>query len=124
MPAVSRLSAALLAASLLCPIAIAQTPATPPAQAAPPQAAQPVAYKQTQPEHGYKAPRTSFGQPSFEGVWITNFVLPLESTPQTPMLTVPENIAKQIAAGYAKGVGDALDKQLDPEVPELMRNVE
>jgi hypothetical protein len=40
------------------------------------------------------------------------------------MLVVPEAAAKQIALGYAKGVGDALDKQLDPEVPETMRNVE
>ena len=81
MPAVSRLAPALLAASLLCPIAIAQTPAAPPAQAAPPQAAQPAAaHKPTMPEPGYKAPRTTFGQPSLEGVWISNFVLPLEAT--------------------------------------------
>ena len=120
MPAkhASRLVAALLAASLLSPMAIAQTPAPTPTAA-------PVApHKPTLPEPGYKAPRTSFGQPSIEGVWLSNFVLPLESSPRTPMLTLPEPAAKQMALAYAKGVGDALDRDLDPEVPELMRNVE
>jgi hypothetical protein len=55
---------------------------------------------------------------------MSNWVLPLEASPRTPMLVVPEAVAKQVALGYAKGVGDALDKQLDPEVPETMRNVE
>ena len=117
-----RLVAAALAASLLSSVAIAQSPApqatpqTPTAPAAP--------HTPTVPEPGYKAPRTSFGHPSLEGVWISNFVLPLEASDRTPMLVLPEAAAKQMAAAYAKGVGDALDRQLDPEVPELMRNVE
>ena len=119
-----RFTAAALAASLLSSVAVAQSPA-PQAQA--PQAtpaAMPAPHTPTLPEPGYKAPRTSFGHPSFEGVWISNFVLPLESSPRTPMLTLPEPAAKQMALAYAKGVGDALDRDLDPEVPELMRNVE
>ncbi len=111
-------AAALLAASLLSPVAVSQTPAqAPPDAPAAPRAP-------TAPEPGYKPPRTSFGQPSFEGVWISNHVLPLEATPRTPMLTLPEPAAKQMAAAYAKGIGDALDRDLDPEVPELMRHVE
>jgi hypothetical protein len=92
------------------------------AQQAPPAPAAPRA--PTAPEPGYTAPRTSFGHPSFEGVWISNFVLPLEASDRVPVLTLPEPAAKQMAAAFAKGVGDALDRQLDPEVPELMRNVE
>jgi hypothetical protein len=127
MPAVSsacRLAAALLAATMLSSIAIAQTPASqaPATPPAPPAAATPRA--PTAPEPGYKAPRTTFGHPSLEGVWSSNFVLPLEATPQTPMLVVPEAAAKQIAAAFAKGAGDQLDRQLDPEVPEIMRHIE
>ena len=109
MPAIParRLAAAVLAASLLSTVAAAQSPASKPQAAAP-----------------YAAPRTSFGHPSFEGAWISNFVLPLEASDRAPMLTLPEAAAKQMAAAYAKGVGDQLDRQLDPEVPELMRNVE
>jgi hypothetical protein len=109
-----RLAAALLSASLLSPSllsgAFAQAPAAPRAP--------------TTAEPGYAAPRTTFGHPSLEGVWISNHVLPLEATDRTPMLTLPEPAAKQMAAAYAKGVGDALDRQLDPEVPELMRHVD
>lgn len=107
---ISRFVAAALATSLLSSVALAQTPAAPRAP--------------TAPEPGYTAPRTTFGHPSFEGVWISNFVLPLESSDRTPMLILPEAAAKQMAAAYAKGIGDALDADLDPEVPELMRNVE
>ena len=69
----------------------------------------------------YTAPRTSFGHPSFEGIWTQNFVILMESTPQAPMLVLPEAAAKQMAAAAAAGIGDALDKSLDPEVPELMK---
>jgi hypothetical protein len=123
MPAVRsacRFAAALLAATTLSSIATAQTPANQ-APAAPP-AAQ--AYIPTATRADPNLPRTSFGHPSLEGQWGSNWVLPLEASPRTPMLIVPEAAAKQIALGYAKGVGDALDAQLDPEVPETMRNVE
>jgi len=103
-------------------IAAAQTP--PPATAQPAALTAPAAHVPTETRADPNLPRTSFGHPSIEGVWMSNFVLPLEASPRTPMLVVPEAAAKQIALGYAKGVGDALDKQLDPEVPETMRNVE
>jgi hypothetical protein len=109
-------------AFLLAPTAAAQTPAAPALQ--PAAVHTPAAYVPTETRADPNLPRTSFGQPSLEGVWASNFVLPLEASPRTPMLVVPEAAAKQIALGYAKGVGDALDKQLDPEVPETMRNVE
>jgi hypothetical protein len=123
MPAHHLKLAAASCAFLLAPIAAAQTPATPAPQ--PAAAHAPAApYVPTETRADPNLPRTSFGQPSLEGVWLSNFVLPLEASPRTPMLVVPEAAAKQIALGYAKGVGDALDKQLDPEVPETMRNVE
>ena len=69
----------------------------------------------------YTAPRTSFGHPSFEGIWTQNFVILMESTAQAPMLVLPEAAAKQMAEAAAKGIGDSLDRGLDPEVPELMK---
>jgi len=70
---------------------------------------------------GYSAPRTSFGHPSLEGIWTQNFVILMESTPQAPMLVLPEAAAKQMAEAAAKAIGDSLDRGLDPEVPELMK---
>lgn len=98
LPKISLVSLALLGA----PLAFAQTP---PAAAKPP----------------YAAPRTSFGQPSLEGIWTQNFVILMEAMPQAPMLVVPEPAAQQIAAAAAQGIGNALDQGLDPEVPELMK---
>ena len=69
----------------------------------------------------YVAPRTSFGQPSFEGVWNQNFVILMEANPRVPMLVLPEDAARDFAAAAAAGIGNALDKSLDPEVPELMK---
>ena len=114
-----RLGAAAFAASLFTSVAVAQSPAP---QTAPATAAPVAPHAPTKPEPGYVAPRTSFGHPSLEGVWLSNYILPLEASPQAPMLTLPEPAAKQMGAAIAKGIGDALDRQLDPEVPELMRN--
>lgn len=69
----------------------------------------------------YVAPRTSFGDPSFEGVWNQNFVILMEANPRMPMLVLPEAEAKAFADAAASGIGNALDQSLDPEVPELMR---
>lgn len=122
---IRRLAAALLVTSLLSPIAFAQTPAQAPAQPTAAQQAPPQpAYIPTESRADPNLPRTSFGQPSLEGAWGSNWVLPLEASPRVPMLVLPEAAARQYAAAYAKGVGDALDRQLDPEVPETMRNVE
>lgn len=108
-----KLAITALAASLASPLAFAQTP---------PQA--PAAYVPTETRADPNLPRTSFGHPSLEGVWGSNWVLPLEASSRVPMLVLPETAAQGYAAAYAKGVGDALDRQLDPEVPETMRNVE
>jgi hypothetical protein len=119
-----RFAAAVLATSLLSPVAFAQTAdhtSPPPAsQKASPQPA----HIPTETRAAPNLPRTSFGHPSLEGAWGSNWVLPLEASARAPMLVLPEGPAKQMAAAYAKGVGDALDRQLDPEVPETMRNVE
>lgn len=72
----------------------------------------------------YAAPRTSFGHPSLEGTWTQNFVILMESTPQAPMLVLPEAAARQMAEAAAAGIGNALDRGLDPEVPELMKAVD
>jgi hypothetical protein len=114
----TRLLAAAFAASLLAPVAYPQTPSQPQAMPVQPP------YVSTETRADTNLPRTSFGQPSLEGVWSSNWVLPLEASSRVPMLVLPEAAAKQYAAAYAKGVGDALDRQLDPEVPETMRNVE
>lgn len=69
----------------------------------------------------YVAPRTSFGDPSFEGVWTQNFVILMEAHPRVPMLVLPEEAAREFATQAATGIGNALDSSLDPEVPELMK---
>jgi len=78
------------------------------------------AYAQPGPSD-YRAPRTSFGDPSLEGVWTQNFVILMEASPQAPMLVLPEAAARQMAEAAANGIGNALDRSLDPEVPELMK---
>jgi hypothetical protein len=118
MPASRLQFAAASCAVLFAPIATAQT------QTSAPQAATQPAHVPTETRAEPNLPRTSFGHPSIEGVWMSNFVLPLEASPKMPMLVVPEPAAKAIASAVAKGIGDALDRQLDPEVPETMRNVE
>jgi hypothetical protein len=97
------LPCALSLALLAHPAAIAQTAETP-KSAAP-----------------YVAPRTSFGDPSFEGVWTQNFVILMEAHPRVPMLVLPEEAAREFATQAATGIGNALDSSLDPEVPELMK---
>lgn len=70
----------------------------------------------------YTAPRTSFGQPSLEGAWTQNFIIMLEASgKQPPPLVLPEQAAQAMAAQLAQGISDTFDRQLDPEVPELMR---
>lgn len=100
------LACALAGATFFLPSASAQPPSPASATAA---------------ANDYRAPRTSFGNPSLEGVWTQNFVILMEASPQAPMLVLPEAAAKQMADAAAKGIGDALDSGLDPEVPELMK---
>lgn len=100
----ARLAAACLVASAFClaPLAASQT-LTPPAA-------------------GYVAPRTSFGAPSLEGMWTTNFILPMEASGRTPTLTLPEKEAKAMAELLANEIAASFDAQLDPEVPVNIKN--
>jgi hypothetical protein len=99
------MTARLAAASVICfgfcvaPLANSQTP-SPPGQTS----AAPV----------YAAPRTSFGQPSLEGVWSHNFIIVMEASARAPMLSLPEPAAKAMADAVANGIGEQLDKALDP----------
>ena len=61
------------------------------------------AYAQPGPSD-YRAPRTSFGDPSLEGVWTQNFVILMEASPQAPMLVLPEAAARQMAEAAANGM--------------------
>jgi len=67
----------------------------------------------------YKAPRTVYGQPDLQGVWNTDFVLPLEARPDTPSLTVPEPEAQALARRIAAEGGALASLALDPEVAEI-----
>ena len=67
----------------------------------------------------YKAPRTIYGQPDLQGVWNTDFVLPLEARPDTPSLTVPEPEAQVLARRIAAEGGSLASLALDPEVAEI-----
>ncbi len=105
-PIACMIASIIVPASFLAPLAHAQ-----PASATPSVAA----------ASDYRAPRTSFGNPSFEGVWTQNFVILMEASPQAPMLVLSEAAARQMASAAANGIGNALDRSLDPEVPELMK---
>lgn len=72
----------------------------------------------------YRAPRTSFGQPSFEGVWTQNFIIMMEATSRTPQLVIPEAEAAAVGAAMAAAFGQGADRGLDPEVVELMKSVD
>lgn len=100
-----RLCGLFVCAACITPHTVGQTPG-----AAPPSA-----------PHTYTASRTSFGHPSFEGIWTQNFVVLMEASPDAPMLTLPEPAAKAMAEAAAAGISAALDRGLDPEVPELMK---
>jgi hypothetical protein len=96
----------ITSAFLLTPTALAQTPAQQPAAAT------------------YTAPRTTFGQPSLEGVWTQNFMMVMESTPGTPTLTVSESEAKSVLDVFVKRMSAMADSILDPEVLELAHSTD
>jgi hypothetical protein len=98
----------LRVSSLLLPLLVGAIPTTGAAQT-------------PQSEPRYLAPRTSFGHPSLEGVWTHNFIIVMESSSRTPMLTLPEAEARSLGLAIGKSIGDQLDRALDPEVPALMQ---
>jgi hypothetical protein len=71
----------------------------------------------------YRAPRTPDGQPDLQGVWNTNFVLPLEA-PATgaPPLVLPEAEAMAYAQKLAADVRTLKAFEQDPEVADLSRS--
>jgi hypothetical protein len=69
----------------------------------------------------YRAPRTSAGDPSFEGVWLSQSILELEALPYAPDLVVPESEAKRISDKVVDWHANLPFNFLDPEVPELFR---
>lgn len=70
----------------------------------------------------YRAPRNGFGQPDLQGVWNTNFVLPLEA-PRTdaPPLVLPEAEARAYVAKVSEEARSLAAFKLDPEVADLSR---
>ena len=68
----------------------------------------------------YRSPRTAFGQPDLQGVWNTNFVLPLEApaTGAAP-LVLPEAEAMAYAERLGADVRSFKALEQDPEVAEL-----
>lgn len=97
---------AVVSAFLLTTTALAQTPSQKPAAAT------------------YTAPRTSFGQPSLEGVWNQNFLMVMEASARVPMLTVPEAEVKTVTETYVKNMAAMADSILDPEVLELAHSTD
>lgn len=73
----------------------------------------------------YRAPRTADGHPDLQGVWNTNFVLPLEA-PATgaPPLVLPEAEARAYAQRLAEGIRALKALEQDPEVAELSHSAE
>src|SRR4051812_34825471 len=72
----------------------------------------------------YKVPRTSYGQPDLQGVWNTDFLLPLEATPITPSLVVPEAEAKTLARQVAAEAAKTAVFAIDGEVAERLETAE
>jgi hypothetical protein len=101
-PVTAAAMVALALALALSPSAAAQAPM----QAAPSQAP------------AYKAPRTSFGHPSLEGVWTANFILPMEASPIAASLTLPEAEAKAVFRRMISAYANQPRFALDPEVAE------
>ena len=65
-------------------------------------------------------PRTFFGHPSFEGVWTTNFLLPLEATPLARSLRLSESEAQAMASEMVRlALLDPL-VAIDPEAPDIL----
>jgi hypothetical protein len=64
--------------------------------------------------------RAGSTQPSIEGNWRVNFIIPMEATPTTPRLVVSESDAKAVAAVAGAALADEFAKTLDPELPMLV----
>lgn len=67
----------------------------------------------------YKAPRTDAGHPDLQGVWNTNFILPLEAHPDAPTLTLPKAEADALAVKMAREIEALAYVQFDPELGDM-----
>jgi hypothetical protein len=99
--------AGLAARATLVSIALAQTPPAAPT-------ARPYVPTVTLAEPNM--PRTSFGQPSLEGVWGANFFLPLESTAAAPNLVTSEEGSKAMLKAFVTQINAIPALSLDPEI--------
>jgi hypothetical protein len=140
MKRLTALPAALLAATMLSPLAAAQTPATPvqtaSAQSAPsavpattPPAAPALVYRPTSLAVDAGVPRTRDGHPDLQGaVWAANYFGMLEAAPMMlpPELVLPEDKAKatfdKMMAMMANSPQMKMMIDADPEAAELFRN--
>src|SRR6187200_1330031 len=61
-------------------------------------------------------------RPSIEGDWRVNFIVPMEATPQTPQLVVPEKDAKALADTLGAAMAQMFIQGLDPEFPQLVKD--
>lgn len=106
---------AMIAGALLAPAALAQgAPATPPAApalAAPITSPPPNTHLRAKPH----TPRTSYGAPSFEGVWSANYFQSLEAVPGYGLTTDAAG-SKAILANTVKQLGAIPGISLDPEL--------
>lgn len=69
----------------------------------------------------YKAPRTEAGHPDLQGVWNTNFILPLEAHSDARTLTLPKAQADALALKIAKELDELAYFQFDPELGDMHR---
>lgn len=67
-----------------------------------------------------RAATSARAQPTIEGSWRVNFILPMEATPGAPNLVVSEAEAKAVAAIAGAALSDEFAKDLDPELPMLV----
>ncbi len=66
----------------------------------------------------YKAPRTPFGHPDLQGVWNTNFLLPLEASPGVPNLVATAAEEPAILKKLASQASSVAVFSIDGEVAD------
>ena len=57
----------------------------------------------------YEAPRTAFGHPDFQGVWVTEFLTMLERPPGVDELVVSRAQSEVLAAAFRSQQPDVID---------------
>ncbi|THD77101.1 MAG: hypothetical protein E7812_14185 [Phenylobacterium sp.] len=67
----------------------------------------------------YHAPRNAYGQPDLGGVWNTDFVLPLEASPEAPKLVLSEAEARAYARKVSESIAGYASLKIDGEVADI-----